>query len=164
MNCTRNSIKRWIAVSLTVIGSTSAVAKVDENDRPGKDTLQVVQEYFDVRVKDINSPGNSARVEVRPRNNNCVGGGANPVTNGTFYNQDPDAINNAIETSLAQPVLHNNPACFSDRWGYFTTGTSSEGMSTYVLHGTIRSYTVQVTVGKNSSGQRVITRLRTDAK
>ena len=164
MHFPESVLMKFYKLAALLIATTSApsFATVVENTA-GKDTLQITQTYFDVRVQGINDPGNSIRVEVRPRNGNCVGGGANPVTDGSVSTQDPDAINNAIQTSLNQPVLHDNPACFSDRWGYFTSGTS-EGTYTYVLHGTLKSYTVQVWAGKNASGQPIITKLRTDAK
>lgn len=130
-----------------------AFAMVDQMDEAGETTLQTTQSGFDIRVKGADEAGNSARVEVRPRNGNCVTSNAYKVTPSGVSSIDGTDMGQPAEVSL-YPTLHDNPMCNDSKFGYFSVDRVSDFEHTiaYVLHGTEKSYRIEVTFSDLKGG------------
>lgn len=149
---------KLVIAAVLVCAPAHAYALVDELDKPGETTLQTTQSGFDIRVQGADDPGNSVRVEIRPRNGNCVTSNNDHVTDSNPPPYNPQRI-----PAYTPPYLHDNPMCYDDRWGYFSADTFLDDYtSSYVIHGTLKSYKIEVTTGKDSTGKKIVTSLRTD--
>lgn len=157
-------------ISVTTISAmaalfpVSASAMVDEFNSSGETTLQTTQSGFDIRIQNADNPGTSARVEVRPRNSNCVAASSTPVTYSGSYMTTADDIMHPVEagaSTISSPYLHNNPGCIENQWGYFSVNVIESSTQTYKIHGTLKSYKIEITFGE-MSGNTVISKLRTD--
>lgn len=144
--------------------ATPALAIVDTLD-PGETKLDATQDKFAIWIDDATDVGNSVRVYVRPRNGNCVTANAYPVTPSGYSSIDGT---NGQPTDVAQvnPTLHNNPMCNDKSHdGYFSIDRAEDFEETwkYVLHGTIHSYSIEVTFSdrRNGAASNVI-KLRTN--
>lgn len=144
-----------IIASFALLTPVSVFAMVDALDEAGETTLQTVQSGFDIRISGVDNAGNSVRVEIRPRNGNCVTSNAYKVTmdgassiDGAFPGTPTDVSQN--------PTLHDNPMCEDSKWGYFSVSrwTNSEHTTSYVVHGTQKSYKVEVTFNDIQSGAK----------
>lgn len=150
---------RLVSVAATALAliPVAALALVD-NYSSSHTTLSTVQDGFAIEVRDAGNLGkdSTVRVYVRPRNGNCVTANANPVT------QTSLTLSATNPLGLATlPKLHDNPMCESNKWGYFYTVPES---SSYVIHGTLKSYKIELTRGEYPamSGQYMVTRLRSN--
>lgn len=164
----RISLARTLAV-LALLGPASAFASVDELDEAGETTLQTTQNSFDIRVRNVTDVGNSVRVEIRPRNGNCVTANDSKVTWSGFTALDGMPMYQGGVTDVAWGItLHDNPMCTENKWGWYSIDdlqyTYGSGTYATTIHGTLKSYKVEITVqdNYNKTGKRAVTKLRTN--
>lgn len=154
------------------MSSTPAFAIV--GDYNGGATIKANQDGTEFEIREANAPGESIRVYVSPSkiNNviNCTG--VPPVVaSGYFPSTLTQAVNLVSPVAgyalnlAAQPVLHDNPTCNTDKWGYFTMDTVKEGTAKFKVIGTLKTYLVEVTFGPDPSdaSKTVVLRLRTNS-
>lgn len=162
------------AVALT-LSSTPAWAIV-ANYTEGATTLKANQDGFDFEIRDeVSAPGGSVRVYFSPSNingvTNCLVMGEYPikgianiassVTGLSDFTSPIDGTHVAITT---QPGVHDNPTCYTDKWGYFSVDSLVQGTAQYHVMGTLHSYDVEVTFGPDPANpsKNVVLRLRTN--
>lgn len=162
----RISAARTLAV-LALLGPASAFASVDELDEAGETTLQTTQNSFDIRVRDVTDVGNSVRVEIRPRNGNCVTANNSKVTWSGFTALDGMPMYQGGVSDVDWDLtLHDNPMCTENKWGWYSIDDLKYNEGTYAttIHGTLKSYKIEITVEDNykGTGKRAVTKLRTN--
>jgi len=135
------------------LASTPAWAIVDTLGA-GETKLDATQDKFAIWIDDATEVGNSVRVHVRPRNGNCVTANAYPVTP-SGYNSIDGTNGQPTDVASVNPKLHNNPMCDDHAHdGYFSVDRWSDYEETvsYVLHGTLHSYKIEVTFSDRHNG------------
>lgn len=163
------------ALALT-LSSTPAWAIV-ANYTAGATTLKANQDGFDFEIRDeVSDPGGSIRVYYSPSNigstTNCIAMAQYPIKGHAYIPSSVTGVSNFVsptdggnKTIADQPVLHDNPTCFTDKFGYFTVDTVIEGTAQYTVYGTLKNYIVEVTFGPDpaNSAKTVVLRLRTNS-
>ncbi|MEY4473636.1 MAG: hypothetical protein RL671_1940 [Pseudomonadota bacterium] len=143
----------------------------------GATTLKANQDGFDFEIRDeVSAPGGSIRVYFSPStingSVNCVTVTTTPIKGNAYIPSSVTGVSNFVsptdgftKTVDAEPVLHDNPTCYTDKFGYFTVDTVIEGTAQYRVLGLLKSYIVEVTFGPNpsNSSQTVVRRLRTNS-
>lgn len=155
--------KIMISAAASALIPTAAWATVDEY-KDGDTTLVANQDGFAIEVRGVNDAGNSVRVYIRPRNGNCVTANQEQVTYEGYHAVDGiPMMQGGVSDFDWTATLHNNPMCSTDKWGWFSLDYIGYGTDTVVLHGTLKSYKIEVTSQANykGTGKTVITKLRT---
>lgn len=157
------------------LASTPAWAIV-ANYTEGATTLKANQDGFDFEIRDeVSDPGGSVRVYYSPSNingvTNCVAMGdypikgiANIASSVTGLSDFTSPIDGTPVKITTQPGVHDNPTCYTDKWGYFSVDSIVQGTAQYKILGTLHNYIVEVTFGPDPANptKNVVLRLRTD--